>query len=251
MLCVLKSLASFAAIRLPTNTPALQCCVTSSAWWQSSWLVVRLPTNTPALQCVDAIYSVNLLEERTPDMSAVGHTLARASSEQSWELIASSSVDFCRKTRTVQVRRNPMMLTLTRRNPWRKTRTVPRFRRTPQLIHRVPLRQVGWCWERGVASDVGWEGESARGGGAGAGAGEGGDGGGGWSEEECVGGVRCILCRLGHCGDPCCSQPLIIVRTIISSCWGSSNATYIRGRVSVRTALPWTCPHLWVWVRVG
>jgi hypothetical protein len=60
---------------------------------------------TPALwiaylQCLDAIYSVNWQKSGHPRrMSLVTRLLA--SSEQAWEPMASSSVDFCRKTCTV------------------------------------------------------------------------------------------------------------------------------------------------------
>jgi hypothetical protein len=63
-----------------------------------------------SLQCLDAIYSVNRYEEWTPERNAIGHTHGRASSvgtnglleqDAGWEPMASSSVNFCRKTRAV------------------------------------------------------------------------------------------------------------------------------------------------------
>jgi hypothetical protein len=43
------------------------------------------PPTTRCLQCSDAIYSVNWYEKWTPERNVIGHTLARASSEQAWE----------------------------------------------------------------------------------------------------------------------------------------------------------------------
>jgi hypothetical protein len=40
-------------------------------------------------------------------MNGIGRTHGSASSEQAWESMATSSVNFCRKTRTVHVARLP------------------------------------------------------------------------------------------------------------------------------------------------
>jgi hypothetical protein len=85
-------------------------CVTSSAWRQSSWLeLLGLKfghTRDPIIclsgaQSLDAIYSANRSEERTPERNDISNTHARASSEQACESMASSSENFCRNTLTV------------------------------------------------------------------------------------------------------------------------------------------------------
>jgi hypothetical protein len=92
--------------------PCLQCCMTSPAWQQSSWLAsVLIRRLHPCLQCLDGVYGGNGKRPWIPEKNALGHTPARcrclcSSSEQAWEPMASSSVNFCRKTRTTQRHRD-------------------------------------------------------------------------------------------------------------------------------------------------
>jgi hypothetical protein len=57
----------------------------------------NLVKSSPYLQYLDGIYSVNRLEKWPPERNVIGLMHAKASSEQAWEPMASSSVNSCRK----------------------------------------------------------------------------------------------------------------------------------------------------------
>ena len=89
----------------------------------------------------DTIYSTtNLYEEFTTERNGIGHTHARASSEQAWEPMASSRVHLCRKTRTGTLSTNCLLASRHReptegRHGRLKRRMVVRAARPPlQLI---------------------------------------------------------------------------------------------------------------------
>jgi hypothetical protein len=98
------------SMQLNSNIPTNSLERTSE---ESMQLNSNIPTNSlertrmrrthctaACLPCLDAIYSANRYEEWTPERNAIGHARARASSEHAWGPMASSSVNYCRKTCT-------------------------------------------------------------------------------------------------------------------------------------------------------
>jgi hypothetical protein len=65
----------------------LQCCgvISVVAEFMVRWYVSVGVRRSGGLQCLDAIHSVNWYGKWTTERNAIGHTPARASSEQVWE----------------------------------------------------------------------------------------------------------------------------------------------------------------------
>ncbi len=85
--------------RRPIRRPSVLCGVTSEVTeFMVSTEQYRRPIRRPSVLLCNLRWYGKL--QWTRKRNAIGHTHARASSEQAWEPMASSSVNFCRKTRT-------------------------------------------------------------------------------------------------------------------------------------------------------
>jgi hypothetical protein len=85
-----------------TDLHHLQCCVTSSVWWQGSWLVEGAGTDLRHLQCLEIIHDHVVREVHVREACYWITRMVGLQPQQHCESQHhSSSAAFCSKTRTV------------------------------------------------------------------------------------------------------------------------------------------------------